>query len=259
MELIYGGNRLDDVQEHFHKGTLTKEVEDEILEKARKEEYFCPETLYSERVFADHLQYVTCTHSSSLESCIRRCVERGFVTQLLLVFENLDYLLSICANSAPLEKILPLRKCDPFAYTIAKDHGFVDAELEKRVVMIQRLFRKQPLPDPTPFTGISPEDAFGDKYDREPGRYWGYRDAMYYLRWNRRKRVHFLKLVKNYWYGDCRECAYVELIENGNGSVITKAFEDYSGQGWSDRTPAKPRKNGNSDKKKKPKKYPFTY
>jgi hypothetical protein len=136
-------------------------------------------------------------------------VEYGYITQLLLLLDNLDYLTSI--SDEPPETQLLLRKCNPYAYTLAREHGFRDEELEKRIILLQRVFRKQPLPDLTPFTGPEPE-----VYENED-RYWGYRHALYYLRWNRKRIAHFLKLFRDPDGGDCRMAAYDDFM---NGREI---------------------------------------
>lgn len=195
-------------------------------------DYLFPGDIDDENIFVMKMQVVTRTTFESLQSCIRRCVEYGYITQLLLLMENLDYLTSICSSETvqkQLDTRLLLRKCDPYAYTIAKSYGFEDRELEKRVVMLQRLFRKQSVAGLIEsFSGPTPEEYMGDDCELDEtgeGMYWGYRHASYYLRWNRRGRVHFLQLAKKHdWYGNCRMQAYTDVVESGDETYTDTFF-----------------------------------
>lgn len=194
-------------------------------------DYLFPGDIDDENIFIMKMQVVTRTTFEALQSCIRRCVEYGYITQLLLLMENLDYLTSICSDETAQKQLdtrLLLRKCDSYAYTIAKSYGFEDRELEKRVIMMQRLFRKQSgLIEP--FTGPTPEEYMGDNCELDEtgeGMYWGYRHASYYARWNRRGRVHFLQLAKKHeWAGNCRMQAYIDVVEDGATEFLGMTYE----------------------------------
>jgi hypothetical protein len=192
--------------------------------------------VYYASVLAKHL--ANCTELeffSDLNAAICRCVEYGLIEQLQMLLEAIPRLTKIatCLDGCrELDRTLMLRKMDINCYLIAQKHGFSDPEFEKRIVLAQRLIKRHPHPTEnveysTP-TWEAPE--YQGQGSHSSGRYWGYRQTLYYLKYNPKNRYRILSsiLVRSlnaslpgHW-GDCVYAAYVKYVENGDCRIIDK-------------------------------------
>lgn len=157
------------------------------------------------------------TYVDEIVSVIERCVERGAFEILKHFFTYLDGLLVMSplgSSSVDYDKRLLLRKVDTKCYLLAKQHGFYDPELEKRIVLMQRLWRKQPAVL-EPYAGPTPEEYGLPKGMDISEKYWGYRHTIYLARWNRHKRYQIVARITDEWWGDCRYQGYVDFVEGG--------------------------------------------
>jgi len=201
---------IEEAGTYFRQGRLGQ-LETQLLPQCR-EDQFQKNTIYSLGLFQEHLKYVTqVPYLDDLTSCVARCVEYGFREQLVLLLTNLDRLVKMSTDQVSLDTRLLLRRIDLPCYLIAKEAGFSDPELEKRISLFQKRWRGQQVELSSKFLGPPPEEYLGP--DLEGSRYWGYRQMLYYLRWNRLQRYRMLKLIKERWWGDCRYQAYVDSLE----------------------------------------------
>lgn len=209
---------LEDIRTYIRQGKLA-EYEDQLLSLAREYLYFENATVYSAKILELHLKLIEeVPNLDDVSSAIMRCVEHGFTAQLQLLLENLPRLVSMCERKAPLDKRLLLRKCNVNCYLIAKQHGFIDNELEKRIIFLQRKFRRQ-TPNSLVYQGPTPKEySLDENYGVYP-RYWGYRQTLYFIRWNRYQRLVILRLIKSD-YGDCNATAYIDYLEKGNENAL---------------------------------------
>jgi hypothetical protein len=212
---------LEETGTYYHQGQLPQ-LESRLLPLCRTDE-FEKNTVYSAQLFEEHLAHVaSVAYLDDLTSCVARCVEYGFEQQLRLLLSQLDRLVELSMSNDEvtiLDYRLLLRKIDLPCYIIAQEAGFVDFEWEKRVILIQRLFRKQPIDGILGnYSGPEPEEYMGPSLDRL--RYWGYRQMLYYVRWNRRQRYRMLKLIQQHWEGDCRYQAYVDFLESDTEHLL---------------------------------------
>ena len=176
---------LEDMILRYHDGTLP-EVEDEFLACASSAT-FHRNTVYSYKILTEHLSHVTQVDNlDDVTSAIARCVEYGFTLQLQALLSRLPHLVTL--NPGQLDRRLLLRKINLPCYLMAKEHGFIDVELEKRITALQRRKKTKFI-----FEGPLP----GDK------TYWGYRHMLYYLRWNRHQRYKVIPRMRNEWWGNC--------------------------------------------------------
>jgi hypothetical protein len=181
-------------------------------------------TISSLPIFEAHLKTVTKVfYMDQLNSAITRCVEYGYQAQLELLLERLDDLIKVCQcldGCRTLDRRLMLRKIHLPCYVRAKAFGLVDLELEKRVALIQTIWRNRSSSSTRSsegarlvYQGPHPEEyreSFEDWRPTGSPQYWGYRHSLYYLRWNRRHRYRLLRLIPN---GDCRYQAWVDYLE----------------------------------------------
>lgn len=197
------------MNDYYYNGLLLI-LKPHILEEVPNQQVFQKNAIYDEDIFRKHLQYVTKIEESDyLKSVVERCVEKGWLSRLNLVINKLPFLLSILEKGSILDKHLLLRKCNANCYVEAKKYGFYDTELDKRILTIQRLWRRRknifiskPLPElkyQGPFPGDYPAD-----------RYWGYRQVSYFVKWNRRHRYYILREDLGF---DCRYSAYIDNVE----------------------------------------------
>lgn len=203
---------LEEAGTYYHQGQLPQ-LESQLLPLCRTNE-FEKNTIYSAQLFEEHLTHVaSVAYLDDLTSCVARCVEYGFEQQLSLLLSQLDRLVELSNDEVTtLDYRLLLRKIDVPCYIIAQKAGFADYELEKRVTLIQRLWRKQTTDGViNNYSGPEPEEYMGPSLDGL--RYWGYRQMLHYVRWNRRQRYRMLKLIQQHWQGDCRYQAYVDFLE----------------------------------------------
>jgi hypothetical protein len=219
---------LEEVITYFHEGKLV-ENENAFLASVKDEEYYEKGVVYSAKILEAHIKVIKyVNYLDDITSSIARCVEYGLKLQLDILIKYLDKLTLMGVHKdgvTVLDKRLLLRKCDFPCYSLAKQYGFVDYELEKRIVFIQRLMRKQPIND-LKYEGPSPIEFFQVdnviNYNDLPverilhslPRYWGYRHTLYFIRWNRSQRYEIVNLIKLYWHGDCRYQAYVDYLES---------------------------------------------
>jgi hypothetical protein len=202
---VFTGYDLENLNEYYYNGLL-EIIKPLFLREVSTDSSFKKNSVYDEEIFREHLKYVKeISRADNLKSVVERCVEKGWLSRLQLLFTNLNYLLSLLKTGDILDKHLLLRKCDAVVYVEAKKKGFYDRELEKRIVMIQRLWRKQSLSKPLTYEGPFPEDY-------PESRYWGYRQVSYFVKWNRHHRYLILKDETNL---DCRYDAYIDNVEMG--------------------------------------------
>jgi hypothetical protein len=145
-----------------------------------------------------------CDSFDDINSAVCRCIEYNWPERLTLLLSKMDHLIYKSSNK---DKRLMLRRININCYLSAKQYGFVDTEWEKRIVLTQRLFRKQS-PNSLVYTGPHFKDYL-------PEMYWGYRNSLYFLRWNRFQRYLILKKIKESWHGDCNYSAYCDYVEGG--------------------------------------------
>lgn len=200
----------------YHEGVLAH-YQSQLVEQVKEMDEYEKNTVYDSLVFETHLMHVKqVDFLDELTSTIERCIEYGFFQQLELVLEQLDRLVLMANHTdgvTMLDRRLLLRKLEMKCYCLAKSHGFIDAELEKRVTIFQRVIRSQPVETQlTLYTGPTPEEYFNQGTYVKSSRYWGYRQTLYYLRWNPSHRYHILWLMMHYWRGDCRYQAYIYLL-----------------------------------------------
>lgn len=214
---------IEEIGNYYHAGTLTDKeeillemincVNDDIV-------LFEKNTIYNFRLFEAHCNRVQqVNYLDDITSCVSRCIEYGFKRQLLLLLSNLERLISMSVDTIinVIDKKLLLRKIDMECYTIAKEHRFIDPELEMRVTMMQRLIRNQSL-NMQVYKGPIPEDycTINGNLDysgeSQINRYFGYRQVLYFIKYNRCHRYQLIKLFMKYWKGDCRYQAYVDTF-----------------------------------------------
>jgi hypothetical protein len=129
---------------------------------------------------------------------------------------------------------LLLRKADVSTYIKARKYGFADVELEKRITLIQRLWRarfrwsthrlgrsgayqdesrRKTVRRETRETLREYQLYFDETVDSRE-RYWGYRHATYFLRWNRTQRYRVLRrMALEHVSLDCTWSAYSNYVE----------------------------------------------
>lgn len=215
---------FDEYLSAFHRG-----VEERDLPPCAIEDQSCfdKNAVYYESVLLHHLD--TCSQVEVLDdlnSAICRCVEHGLINQLRAILTKLPALLDMATHADgcdTLDRTLMLRKVDLPSYLVAKAHGFVDVELEKRIAIAQRMIKGTPVQCPIIYEGPS----WTSKGYQKP-RYWGYRQTIYYLRYNPESRYKALTNVLRRglsplcWWGNCCWSAYKDFVENGNSATIDK-------------------------------------
>lgn len=139
-----------------------------------------------------------------LSSSVSRCIENDYPSTLttLLTLPNPD-------------KQMFLRRIrNVHLYTQARHCGYIDTEFEKRVVLIQRLFRGRSVPTDrsAPETKITYDGPELEDYQAR-GEYFGYRHSVYAIRWDRTHRHRlYAGLLKHDRYLDCAWQAYVDFL-----------------------------------------------
>lgn len=130
---------------------------------------------------------------SSFTSMISRCIENNSNRQILI--DLLDF--CKCNHIAG---PLYLRRVSNVDYlSLAATYGFHDLELTKRIVLMQKLIKGQEKPTLT-YESRQPGDDDG---------YFGYRHAMYFIRYNPTQR---LKLFEHCDWGGCNWQAYADYV-----------------------------------------------
>ena len=127
----------------YHEGVLAH-YQSQLVEQVKEMDEYEKNTVYDSLVFETHLMHVKqVDFLDELTSTIERCIEYGFFQQLELVLEQLDRLVLMANHTdgvTMLDRRLLLRKLEMKCYCLAKSHGFIDAELEKRVTIFQRAY-----------------------------------------------------------------------------------------------------------------------
>jgi len=110
------------------------------------------------------------------------------------------------------------------AYVKASLAGWRDLELEKRLVLIQRLWRTRKIHKIPCYEGPVLED-----YEnlRNEGKlregYFGYRHTLYKLRWDRKNRHRFYRSILTFdRWGDCAWQAYCDLLKENEDRMPSK-------------------------------------
>jgi hypothetical protein len=158
-----------------------------------------------------------------LSSMVCRCIERNLARSLGVVITQ-------CARRGVGPKALFLRWiATARLYVYASQRGWRDPEVERRIRLIQawwragsaakkreclRRFRRS-------------QRYFGPsalRYSRQAGgpegRYYGWRHALHFLRWNRCRAYQlFRDLMSLGRWGDCAWQAYVDTLGEGEDSV----------------------------------------
>lgn len=222
---------FEDYLKAFHSGVKECDLPSQIP----SHNFFDKNAVYYASVLAKHL--ANCAELelfSDLNSAICRCVEYGLIEQLRMLLEAIPRLtkMATCLDGCrELDKTLMLRKMDINCYLVAQKHGFSDPEFEKRIILAQRLIKRHP--HPAENVEYSTPTWEAPEYKGEgtsSGRYWGYRQTIYYLKYNPKNRYRILSSILNrvpkaslpgHW-GDCVYAAYVEYVEHGDCSIIDK-------------------------------------
>lgn len=185
---------------------------------------FVKDTWHHVDILKVHLPAVTLLDFDDYNSAITRSVEFNHPDRLAVLIDHLPRIKTLASHT---DYLLMLRKASIGCYLTAKEHGFCDPELEKRIVLIQRLWRSRRSRSPAEvrvpaYGGPYPEDyaKTPSLLDGEGARYWGYRHTTYFCRWNRRKRYLILKRLLGEWWGDCRYEGYKDLVEGGDENFL---------------------------------------
>lgn len=142
--------------------------------------------------------------STNISSMIARCIERNLEKSLL-------YLLSL---ELPVQPLHLRWFANAKLLTVAASHGWIDHEFEKRIVLIQRMWRRQPL------SVLKYEGPDLQTYVEEK-KYFGHRQAWYTIRWDRKHLHRFYScLLKNERWGDCAWQTYVDKVENEDDTYL---------------------------------------
>lgn len=205
---------FEEIQTAFGDGTLA-EKENKFINEFKGKDYpeFSKNFVYSSIILEKHLKTLKEVHYlDDINSAITRCIEYNLVNSLILLLKSIPSLLSKASfkdNVIELDRNLMLRKANLNCYLISKKYGFFDRELEKRMTLFQRKFKKQDRNNITFSSFVIPSES-------NPLRYWGYRQALYWIKWNKKKRYQLLKRLKESWQNDCRYEAYLNSLESNN-------------------------------------------
>jgi len=177
-----------------------------------------------------------------ITSTVSRSIEHGYLEKLSIFLPYIDSFREMCSRreiDTFFEYRLTLRRIRSIdCYILAKTYGFVDDEFEKRIVMLQRAFRGEKNPIEGSYKEEPMKKFRGPVYeeydtgDYRNVRYWGYRQMMYQLRWDRKGRLGLLKRLhdpdeERTWHGDCRHEAWLDLFGRENGNMYTKSAYDF--------------------------------
>lgn len=210
---------LEDAGLFFHEKKLDENRSD-LIEASRVPLYE-KAAVYDLQVLTEHLKYVCEVNNfDDITSSVARCVEYGLKPELEFLLSNLNDLIKkcICKDhvTQPDYRLL-LRKCNLPCYLIAKNSRFIDPELEKRFSCLQNKLRRKSVK--ISYAGPYPDEYNTDKLCEPfmgPGnRYWGYRQTLYFIRWNRKLRLEIARHASTDWWGDCRYQAYIDHLEHG--------------------------------------------
>lgn len=238
MESINDGIYYEETGTYFHNGTLASK-ESKLIELIKPNDdeivLFEKNLIYSPKLFELHLSYVQeVTILDDITSCVSRCVEYGIKDSLILLLKNIDRLIGMSTDEFVkiCDKQLLLRKIDLPCYNIAKEYGFIDMELEARIIMIQKLICKKDI-DVHIYSGPKPEnyckvnDIIDYSGETQRNRYFGYRHTLYYMKYNRINRYQLVKLFKSDWHGDCRFQAYVDSFPDDTELLTALTFSKF--------------------------------
>lgn len=211
----------ESIREYVKSGEI-EQYKSLLLKEIETTDFFEVNVVYSKELFEHHLKHVKYVYDfDNVTSAISRCVEYGFEDQLKSLVDainnNKDWL-KLSPDADPnvvqsLDRRLLLRKINFKCYLIARNAGFIDREFEKRIVLLQNLWRKKKVVEVS-YSGPTPEEYYGGPVtDTNDCRYWGYRHTLYFLKWNRTYRYKILNLLNTAWGGDCRYQAYIDYLE----------------------------------------------
>src|SRR3972149_7257457 len=156
---------IDACGDYVRAGTLAQYEEALVLE-TRKLSFFDKGLIYCAKAFIVHLECIQeVDYLDDITSAVDRCVEYGLQEQLQSILDNLDRLLSMAIYRDGIKIFdhrLLLRTVNSSCYMLAQQYGFMDVELEKRIVLIQRIWRqskgKKQYLARIEYTGPTPED-----------------------------------------------------------------------------------------------------
>jgi hypothetical protein len=203
---------FDEFEEIIRKkeGSLTQELRQKVFSCFIKHEEHCDLAVYDPPLLKLFLSEKHSFSGEELRSAISRCVERKLP-------ESLELLLGAEkgreAKEQSQDKRLFLRWVGSIElYIKARGCGWIDVELEKRITAIQRAWRCRKKPNQKVLLEFKYEGPDLTKYE-ESNAYFGYRHAMYAVRWDRKHRFHFYsQLLKYERWSDCAWQAYVEFL-----------------------------------------------
>ncbi len=139
---------------------------------------------------------------------VSRCVEHN-------LREQLEYILS---HKIDCDKNLLLRKIGSAEiYSYVQSFGYKDVELDKRIVWIQRRIREKKLGKVSETSKVSQKYEGPNIHDfYKNNRYYGYRNAIHKVRWDRGGRKDFYNsLMELGCWGNCEWQAYMDYLRFG--------------------------------------------
>lgn len=199
-ERLIGPKYLEEISIYYKKCELDKYLH-RFMRMAKYEVTFDVNTVCSYKIFTTHIDAILhVNYFDDIISAISRCIENDHFGVLVHIFDNMDKLIRI-TKCKTISFHLLLRKANIDCYLYARNHQFIDYELEKRIIYIQRRFRHKTYK--YSYNGPTPESyEFSD-------RLWSYRQTMYFMRWNRFKRY---KMFDRDWRDECRD-AYEDFFK----------------------------------------------
>ncbi|SNW61926.1 Hypothetical protein ORPV_22 [Orpheovirus IHUMI-LCC2] len=214
---------LSEILTLYHDNKLhDSNLVDKYIQLTISEPYYEKNTVYHIDIFKSNIlncKYVG--HLDDINSTVCRCVEYGLYDQLQFLLDNLDLLVSKATyldGIKSLCKLLMLRKIDMKCYLMAKEYGFTDVNLERRISYVQELIKGKDNRKLLEYEGPKPEE-YGEL------RYWGYRHTLYYLKYNKKDTLSIVKRLVDEWWGDCRYSAYVDRYGEHDGNAIDHIFK----------------------------------
>ncbi len=152
-----------------------------------------------------------------MQSLIARCVEWGLMTASELIISELFPRLTTKLYT---DKFLYLRWIGSIdIYMMFRKYDWCDIEWEKSIVFLQRRWRTRKNPIKPKFIQ---EKFTGPKIVEceQKKKYFGYRQTLYWMRWNRTKRYQLYRniLLLNRG-GDCAWQAYVDFLHEDEAEM----------------------------------------
>jgi hypothetical protein len=142
-------------------------------------------------------------------SCISRCIERNLPESLQILL-NWDQVASYTGPKNLYLRMITNVNC----YLLARKHGWFDHEWEKRINFVQKIWKRKHYKSKADVPKLEPYNGpFMSQYEKS-GQYYGYRRAMYFIRWNRKNRYKFYQeLMRLGKWGTCSWQAYADFLK----------------------------------------------